>query len=83
MEKWKSLALEGLKLKGLADKQEYLDRLDEELKIIKDKKLWTLLLGCTLYDCLGQEEDIMVGPEFEFHAFAGLPRHAMHRDYRH
>jgi DNA polymerase III alpha subunit len=33
------ISLEGLQLRGLSENKEYLDRLDEELKIIKDKKV--------------------------------------------
>jgi DNA polymerase-3 subunit alpha len=58
----KSLALEGLKLKGLADKQEYLDRLDEELKIIKDKNFGPYFLVVRSMIAWAKKEDIMVGP---------------------
>jgi DNA polymerase-3 subunit alpha len=56
------LAIEGLKAKGLADKQEYLDRLDEELKIIKDKKFGPYFLVVRSMIAWAKKEDIMVGP---------------------
>jgi DNA polymerase-3 subunit alpha len=58
----KSLALEGLKLKGLADNQEYLDRLDVELKIIKDKNFGPYFLVVRSMIAWAKKEDIMVGP---------------------
>jgi DNA polymerase-3 subunit alpha len=56
------LAIEGLKAKGLADKQEYLDRLDEELQIIKDKKFGPYFLVVRSMIAWAKKEDIMVGP---------------------
>jgi DNA polymerase-3 subunit alpha len=56
------LAIEGLKTKGLADKQEYLDRLEEELKIIKDKKFGPYFLVVRSMIAWAKKEDIMVGP---------------------
>jgi len=58
----KSLALEGLRLKGLADKQEYLDRLDEELEIIKNKNFGPYFLVVRSMIAWAKKEDIMVGP---------------------
>jgi DNA polymerase III subunit alpha len=58
----KSLAIEGLKQKGLADKQEYLDRLDEELEIIKNKKFGPYFLVVRSMIAWAKKEDIMVGP---------------------
>jgi DNA polymerase-3 subunit alpha len=58
----KSLALEGLRLKGLADKQEYLDRLDEELEIIKNKNFGPYFLVVRSMISWAKKEDIMVGP---------------------
>ena len=57
-----SLAIEGLKERDLADKQEYLDRLDEELKIIKDKKFGPYFLVVRNMINWAKKEDIMVGP---------------------
>jgi len=57
-----SLAIEGLKEKGLDLKQEYLDRLDEELKIIKDKNFGPYFLVVRSMIAWAKKEDIMVGP---------------------
>jgi len=56
------LAIAGLKAKGLADNQEYLDRLDEELKIIKDKKFGPYFLVVRSMIAWAKKEGIMVGP---------------------
>jgi DNA polymerase-3 subunit alpha len=56
------LAIAGLKAKGLADKQEYLDRLDEELAIIKDKRFGPYFLVVRSMIAWAKKEDIMVGP---------------------
>jgi DNA polymerase-3 subunit alpha len=56
------LAIEGLKARGLVDKQEYLDRLDEELGIIKDKKFGPYFLVVRNMINWAKKEDIMVGP---------------------
>ena len=56
------LAIAGLKAKGLADKQEYLDRLEEELQIIKDKKFGPYFLVVRSMIAWAKKEDIMVGP---------------------
>ena len=56
------LAIEGLKTRGLADKQEYTDRLDEELQIIKDKKFGPYFLVVRNMINWAKKEDIMVGP---------------------
>jgi len=58
----KQLALEGLVNLGLDDKQEYLDRLDEELQIIKDKKFGPYFLVVRNMINWAKKEDIMVGP---------------------
>jgi DNA polymerase-3 subunit alpha len=58
----RSLALEGLRTKGLADKQEYLDRLEVELKIIKDKNFGPYFLVVRSMIAWAKKEDIMVGP---------------------
>jgi DNA polymerase-3 subunit alpha len=58
----RDLAMAGLKAKGLADKQEYLDRLDEELQIIKDKNFGPYFLVVRSMIAWAKKEDIMVGP---------------------
>jgi DNA polymerase-3 subunit alpha len=58
----KTLALEGLMERGLAENQEYLDRLDEELKIIKDKNFGPYFLVVRSMIAWAKKEDIMVGP---------------------
>jgi DNA polymerase-3 subunit alpha len=57
-----TLALDGLRAKGLADKQEYLDRLNEELGIIKDKNFGPYFLVVRSMIAWAKKEDIMVGP---------------------
>jgi DNA polymerase-3 subunit alpha len=57
----KELALEGLKLRGV-DTQEYFDRLDEELKVIKDKKFGPYFLVVRNMITWAKKEGIMVGP---------------------
>jgi DNA polymerase-3 subunit alpha len=56
------IALEGLELKGLSENKEYLDRLDEELKIIKDKKFAPYFLVVSNMINWAKKEGIMVGP---------------------
>jgi DNA polymerase-3 subunit alpha len=56
------LAIEGLTARGLAENQEYLDRLDEELKIIKDKNFGPYFLVVRSMIAWAKKEDIMVGP---------------------
>jgi DNA polymerase III subunit alpha len=56
------IALEGLQLKGLSENKEYLDRLDEELKIIKDKKFAPYFLVVQSMIAWAKKEGIMVGP---------------------
>jgi DNA polymerase-3 subunit alpha len=56
------ISLEGLQLKGLSDNKEYLDRLDEELKIIKDKKFAPYFLVVQSMIAWAKKEGIMVGP---------------------
>ena len=55
-------ALEGLVERGLSENQEYLDRLDEELKIIKDKKFAPYFLVVSNMINWAKKEEIMVGP---------------------
>ena len=56
------ISLEGLQLKGLSENKEYLDRLDEELKIIKDKKFAPYFLVVQSMIAWAKKEGIMVGP---------------------
>ena len=58
----KSLALEGLKARGLENNTEYLERLDEELKVIKDKNFGPYFLVVRSMIAWAKKEDIMVGP---------------------
>jgi DNA polymerase III subunit alpha len=58
----KKLAMEGLKERGLEAKQEYLDRLDEELTIINDKNFAPYFLVVRNMLNWAKKEDIMVGP---------------------
>jgi DNA polymerase-3 subunit alpha len=58
----KSLALEGLKERGLDLNKEYLDRLEEELSIIKDKNFGPYFLVVRNMISWAKKEDIMVGP---------------------
>ena len=56
------VALEGLVERGLAENQEYLDRLEEELQIIKDKKFAPYFLVVSNMINWAKKEEIMVGP---------------------
>ena len=56
------ISLEGLELKGLSDNQEYIDRLNEELQIIKDKKFAPYFLVVQSMIAWAKKEGIMVGP---------------------
>jgi DNA polymerase-3 subunit alpha len=58
----KTLALEGLEQRGLGGKQEYLDRLDEELSVIKDKQFGPYFLVVRNMISWAKKEGIMVGP---------------------
>jgi DNA polymerase-3 subunit alpha len=58
----KTLALEGLKERGLEGNQEYLDRLEEELKVIKDKSFGPYFLVVRNMINWAKKEGIMVGP---------------------
>jgi DNA polymerase-3 subunit alpha len=61
-EELKKLSLEGLKERGLEGKQEYLDRLDEEITIINDKNFAPYFLVVRNMLNWAKKEDIMVGP---------------------
>jgi DNA polymerase-3 subunit alpha len=56
------ISLEGLELKGLSNNQEYIDRLNEELQIIKDKKFAPYFLVVQSMIAWAKKEGIMVGP---------------------
>jgi DNA polymerase-3 subunit alpha len=58
----KELALAGLLERGLSENQEYIDRLEEELKIIKDKKFAPYFLVVSNMINWAKKEEIMVGP---------------------
>jgi DNA polymerase-3 subunit alpha len=58
----KEIALEGLIQRGIVDNQEYLDRLDEELSVIKDKKFAPYFLVVRNMIAWAKKEGIMVGP---------------------
>jgi DNA polymerase-3 subunit alpha len=58
----RSLALEGLKTRGLDTNKEYLDRLDEELEIIKNKSFGPYFLVVSNMISWAKKENIMVGP---------------------
>jgi DNA polymerase-3 subunit alpha len=58
----KTLALEGLKARGLEADPQYLERLDEELQVIKDKNFGPYFLVVRSMIAWAKKEDIMVGP---------------------
>jgi DNA polymerase-3 subunit alpha len=58
----KNLAIEGLRLRGLLDKQDYVDRLNEELEIIKSKNFGPYFLVVRSMIAWAKKEGIMVGP---------------------
>ena len=58
----KAIALEGLAERGFNNNQEYLDRLDEELNIIKDKNFGPYFLVVRSMIAWAKKEDILVGP---------------------
>jgi DNA polymerase-3 subunit alpha len=58
----KALALEGLKTRGLEGNKEYLDRLDEELEIIKNKNFGPYFLVVQNMIGWAKKEGILVGP---------------------
>lgn len=61
-EELKKIAIEGLEQRGLANNQEYLDRLDEELAVIKDKNFAPYFLVVRSMISWAKKEGIMVGP---------------------
>jgi DNA polymerase III subunit alpha len=56
------LAIDGLEKLGLKDNKEYLDRLNEELKVIKDKNFGPYFLVVRSMISWAKKEGIMVGP---------------------
>jgi DNA polymerase-3 subunit alpha len=58
----RAIALEGLKKRNLAGKQEYLDRLNEELEVISNKKFGPYFLVVRNMIAWAKKEGIMVGP---------------------
>ena len=58
----KTLAMEGLKVRGLETNQEYLDRLEEELEIIKNKNFGPYFLVVQNMIGWAKKEGILVGP---------------------
>jgi len=58
----KQLAIEGLAEKGLDNNKEYLDRLEEELTVIQDKKFGPYFLVVQSMISWAKKEGIMVGP---------------------
>jgi DNA polymerase-3 subunit alpha len=61
-EKLKELAYEGLKSKGLHENINYIERVEEELKIIKDKKFASYFLVIADMINWAKTNSIMVGP---------------------
>ena len=58
----RSLALEGLEERGLSEKQEYLDRLEEEISIIENKNFGPYFLVVRNMINWAKKEGIRVGP---------------------
>ena len=58
----KNISLEGLTIRGLEGKEEYIVRLEEELEIIKNKKFAPYFLVVQSMIAWAKKEGIMVGP---------------------
>lgn len=56
------IALEGLAARGLSENKKYIDRLNEELEIIKDKKFAPYFLVVSNMINWAKKEEILVGP---------------------
>ena len=56
------IALEGLTVRGLSENKQYIDRLNEELEIIKDKKFAPYFLVVSNMINWAKKEEILVGP---------------------
>ena len=61
-EELRSLAMEGLKLRGLDENEEYLARLEEELKVIQDKNFGPYFLVVRNMIVWAKKQGIIVGP---------------------
>ena len=61
-EELRKVALSGLKKRGLENSQEYLDRLEEELEVIKNKNFGPYFLVVRNMINWAKKNDIMVGP---------------------
>jgi len=57
-----NLAMQGLRDRGIADKEGYVERLEEELKVIADKNFGPYFLVVRNMIAWAKKEDIMVGP---------------------
>ena len=58
----KKLAIEGLQARGIADNEEYLQRLEEELQVIRDKNFGPYFLVVRNMINWAKQEGILVGP---------------------
>jgi len=56
------ISLEGLTARGLSENKQYIDRLNEELEIIKDKKFAPYFLVVSNMINWAKKEEILVGP---------------------
>ena len=61
-EELRSLAMEGLRLRGLDENEEYLARLEEELKVIQDKNFGPYFLVVRNMIVWAKKQGIIVGP---------------------
>ncbi len=61
-EELRRLASEGMEERGLADKQDYLDRLEEELEVIENKKFGPYFLVVRNMIFWAKKQGIVVGP---------------------
>jgi DNA polymerase-3 subunit alpha len=57
-----SIAMDGMKERGLDDKQEYIDRLHEELEVIKNKNFSPYFLVVRNMIAWAKKQNILVGP---------------------
>jgi DNA polymerase-3 subunit alpha len=61
-EELRRLALEGMEERGLSEKQDYLDRLEEELEVIENKKFGPYFLVVRNMIFWAKKQGIVVGP---------------------
>jgi DNA polymerase-3 subunit alpha len=61
-EELRELVLEGLKNRGLLEKEKYMERIEEELGIIKEKNFSSYFLVVRNIIAWAKSQDIMVGP---------------------